>query len=320
MSINKIGILTSGGDAPGMNAAVRAVVLAGLNANKEVYFIYDGYKGLIEGHIEKATREAVQDINLRGGTILHSARLPEFKEVTVREKAVAILKEIGIDALVVIGGDGSWMGALRLYEMGINCVGLPGTIDNDISSCDYTIGFDTALNTICSSVDKLKDTSYSHHRCALIEVMGRYCGDLAMYSGIACGADIIISSDMYLSKEQIIEEVKALQAKGKQYIIIIVTEHTYNVHELAKEIEAGTGIETREEVVGRIQRGGSPTAFDRILATRMGVYAVDLICEGKSGICVGLKGSDLVYYNIEDALKIERKNSNDLIDVIKKVR
>ena len=150
--------------------------------------------------------------------------------------------------------------------------------------------------------------------------MCRYCGDLSMYSGIACGADIIISSDMYLSKEQIIEEVKALQAKGKQYIIIIVTEHTYNVHELAKEIEAGTGIETREEVVGRIQRGGSPTAFDRILATRMGVYAVDLICEGKSGICVGLKGSDLVYYNIEDALKIERKNSNDLIDVIKKVR
>ena len=320
MSVTKIGILTSGGDAPGMNAALRAVVLSGINAGKEVYVVYDGYKGLVEGNIKKADRDFVLDINLRGGTILHSARLPEFKELAVREKAVENLKKFGIDALVVIGGDGSWMGALRLSEMGINCVALPGTIDNDIASSDYTIGFDTAMNTICESVDKLKDTSASHHRCALIEVMGRYCGDLAMFSGIACGADIIISNDLHLSKEQTIQQVKDLIAKGKQYIIIIITEHTYNVHEFAKEIEKATGIETREEVVGRIQRGGSPSAYDRVLASRMGVYAVDLLCEGKTGICVGLDGNSLTYYNIEDALRMDRKDSNELIDVIKKLR
>ncbi len=320
MSINKIAVLTSGGDAPGMNAAVRSIIRTGLFYGKEMFVVYDGYKGLIENNIQKVDRSFVTDILTRGGTIIHSARLPEFKEKEVRELAVKNLKALGIDALCVIGGDGSYMGALRLHEMGINCVGLPGTIDNDISSSEFTIGFDTALNTICESVDKLRDTSSSHGRCSVIEVMGRYCGDLAMYAGIACGADIIISSDLPMSKEETFKNVKDMMAQGRRSIIIIITEHICDVHEFAKEIEKECGIETREEVVGRIQRGGSPTANDRILAARMGVYAVELLVDGKSGICIGSKGNDLTYYNIEDALKMKRQLKNDMIDVVVKLR
>ncbi|MCR5079402.1 MAG: ATP-dependent 6-phosphofructokinase, partial [Bacilli bacterium] len=191
--IKNIGVLTSGGDAPGMNCAIRAVVRAGLKYNLGVYGIYDGYKGLVEGNIVPLDRHSVSDIISRGGTVLHTARLREFKEVSVRQKGVDNLKKFGIDALVVIGGDGSYMGAKKLTEMGINCVGLPGTIDNDIASTDYTIGFDTCLNTICDCVDKIRDTTESHQRCAVIEVMGNHCGDLAMFSGIAEGAEMIIT-------------------------------------------------------------------------------------------------------------------------------
>lgn len=320
MGINKIAVLTSGGDAPGMNAAVRAIIRTGIACGKDMFVVYDGYKGLIEGNIQPVDRSFVTDIITRGGTIIHSARLPQFKEKEVRQVAVDNLQKLGIDALCVIGGDGSYMGALRLSEMGINCVGLPGTIDNDISSSEYTIGFDTALNTICNSVDKLRDTSSSHGRCSIIEVMGRYCGDLAMYAGIACGADIIISSDLPLSKEDTIKSVKEMMAQGRRSIIIVITEHTYDVHDFAKQIEAECGIETRGEVVGRIQRGGSPSAYDRVLAARMGVYAVELLCEGKSGICIGSKGNDLTYYNIEEALKMKRQLKNDMIDVVVKLR
>lgn len=320
MSIKRIGVLTSGGDAPGMNAAIRAIVRAGLAAGMETFVVYDGYKGLIDNNIVQVDRSFVSEIITRGGTLIHSARLPEFKEEKVRQIAVNNLKEHGIDALVVIGGDGTYMGAKALTEMGINCIALPGTIDNDIASTDFTIGFDTCLNTICDAVDKLRDTSFSHHRCSVIEVMGRYCGDLAIHAGMGCGADIIISSDHPLTKEDAINAINDMHQNGRSHIIVIVTEHLCDVHAFAKEIEKETGIETRAEVLGRIQRGGSPSARDRILAAEMGVYAVDLLREGKGGRCVGIRGDQLVDYDIMDALAMKRNKNELLLKVIQKLR
>lgn len=320
MSIKRIGVLTSGGDAPGMNAAIRSIVRAGLAADMETFVVYDGYKGLIDNNIVQVDRSFVSEIITRGGTLIHSARLPEFKDVKVREIAVNNLKARGIDALVVIGGDGTYMGAKALTEMGINCIALPGTIDNDIASTDFTIGFDTCLNTICDAVDKLRDTSFSHHRCSVIEVMGRYCGDLAIHAGMGCGADIIISSDHPLTKEDAIKAINEIHQKGRSHIIVIVTEHLCDVHAFAKEIEKETGIETRAEVLGRIQRGGSPSARDRILAAEMGVYAVDLLREGKGGRCVGIRGDQLVNYDIMDALAMKRDKNELLLKVIQKLR
>ncbi len=320
MSIKRIGVLTSGGDAPGMNAAIRAIVRAGLAANMETFVVYDGYKGLIDNNIVQVDRSFVSEIITRGGTLIHSARLPEFKDVNVRQIAVNHLKEHGIDALVVIGGDGTYMGAKALTEMGINCIALPGTIDNDIASTDFTIGFDTCLNTICDAVDKLRDTSFSHHRCSVIEVMGRYCGDLAIHSGIGCGADIIISSDHPLTKEDAIASINKMHQSGRSHIIVIITEHLCDVHAFAKEIEKETGVETRAEVLGRVQRGGSPSARDRILAAQMGAYAVDLLREGKGGRCVGIRGDHLVDYDIMEALAMKRNKNESLLKVIQKLR
>ncbi len=320
MEINRIGVLTSGGDAPGMNAAVRAIVRSGIACGKEMYVIYDGYKGLVDDNIKHVDREFVSEIITRGGTIIHSARLPEFKDPEVRQIAIRNLKSHGIEALVVIGGDGTYQGALALTKMGINCIAIPGTIDNDIASSDYTIGFDTCLNTICDAVDKLRDTSFSHHRCSVIEVMGRYCGDLAIYSGIACGADIIISSDHPLSKEDAFQSIRRIHENGRNHIIVIVTEHLCDVKEFAREIEKETGIETRSEVLGRIQRGGSPSAKDRILAAQMGVKAVSLLCEGKGGRCVGIKNDEIVDFDIEEALKMPRQVRPDLLTVIRYLR
>ncbi len=320
MEISRIGILTSGGDAPGMNAAVRAIVRSGLACGKEMFVIYDGYKGLIDDNIKQVDRAFVSDIITRGGTLIHSARLPEFKEEEVRKIAVNNLKSHGIQALVVIGGDGTYQGALALTKMGINCIAIPGTIDNDIASSDYTIGFDTCLNTICDAVDKLRDTSFSHHRCSVIEVMGRYCGDLAIYSGIACGADIIISSDHPMSKEDAFESIKTIHENGRSHIIVIVTEHLYDVKQFAKEIEEATGIETRSEVLGRIQRGGSPSAKDRVLAAQLGVRAIELLCEGKGGKCVGIQNDKIVDFDIDEALKMPRTVRDDLLSVISYLR
>lgn len=320
MNINKIGVLTSGGDAPGMNAAVRAIVRAGLAEGKEMYVVYDGYKGLIDKNIVKADRSFVSDIITRGGTIIHSARLPEFKDPEVRKIAVQNLKELGIDALVVIGGDGTYMGAKALTEMGINCIAVPGTIDNDIASTDYTIGFDTCCNTICDAVAKLRDTSFSHHRCSVIEVMGRYCGDLAIFSGIASGADIIISSDYQLTTSEIINKIRKMHENGRSHIIVVVTEKLFNVHNLAKEIEDAAGIETKAEVLGRIQRGGSPSCKDRVLAAQLGTYAVELLVAGKGGRCVGVRGDEVVDYDIMEALSMKRNTHDDLVHVIEKLR
>ncbi len=319
--IKKIGILTSGGDAPGMNAAIRSVVRTGISYGIEVYGIYNGYRGLINNEIVKMDRSSVSDIVNRGGTILKTARLPEFVNVEVQKKAVNILKERGIEALVVIGGDGSYRGALDLTKLGINCIGLPGTIDNDIASTDYTIGFDTALNTIIDAVDKIRDTTESHSRCSLIEVMGNHCGDLALFAGIAEGAEIIITPDFTMENEDVFAVLRKMREKdSNKRAIMIVSEKIYpNIHEFAKEIEANTGFSTRATVLGYIQRGGSPSASDRVLAGRMGSYAVDLLVEGKGGRCVGIRGMDLVDYDIHEALKMKKDHHIAMIELVKKI-
>ena len=312
-----IGVLTSGGDAPGMNAAIRAVIRAGLSCGCEMYAIKEGYRGLVEGKIEKVNRSYVSDIIYRGGTILKSARLREFKEESVRKLAVEQLQKHGIDALVVIGGDGTYMGAKKLTEMGINCIGIPGTIDNDIASSDYTIGFDTCLNTICYCVDKLRDTSASHQRCSLIEVMGNNCGDLALFSGVACGAEMIITPDHPISEEEIIANLNIIKNNAKRNAMIIASENIFpNIHEFANRVTRETGFECKAEVLGRIQRGGSPSAFDRVLAARLGTKAIDLLMEGKGGLCVGVVKNKIVEYDIYEALQLPRNKHLDLLRII----
>lgn len=316
--VKRIGILTSGGDAPGMNCAIRAVVRAGLSYGLEVYGVYDGYKGLIEGKIEKLERKSVSDIVNRGGTILRTARLPEFKDEAVRQKAVDILHERGIEALVVIGGDGSYMGAKKLSEMGINCIGLPGTIDNDIASTDYTIGFDTALNTIVDCVDKIRDTTESHSRCSIIEVMGNRCGDLALFSGLAEGAEMILTPDHPIPEEEIIETLRKMKEKDSdKRAIVIVSEKQYSdIHAWARHIQETTGFDTRATVLGHVQRGGSPSAFDRVLAARMGEYAVECLVEGKGGRCVGIIDNKIVDYDIYEALALPRDKHVSMLRIV----
>ncbi len=307
--MKKIAVLTSGGDAPGMNNAVRAVVRAGINKGFEVYGVYGGYKGLVEGEIKKlSVLDTANKLN-QGGTFLFSARLPEFKEVSVREKAVKNLNEKGIDYLVVVGGDGSYMGAKKLTEMGIKTIGIPGTIDNDIVSTDYTIGFDTALNTAVEAIDKVRDTSSSHNRCTVVELMGRDCGDLTIHASIATGADIVITKETGFDKEQVVKEVRKMHDAGEVKVIIAIAEHITDVHEFSKYVEKETGYVTRGLVLAHIQRGGSPTAFDRILASRMGVYAVELLEEGHTGRCIGLVNNKLQHFDILEALDLERVES-----------
>lgn len=301
--VKKIGVLTSGGDAPGMNAAIRGVVRTALSKGIEVYGIYDGYLGLYEGRIEKLDRSSVSDVINRGGTFLGSARFPEFKEVAVREKAIENLKAHGIEALVVIGGDGSYMGAKKLTEMGYPCIGLPGTIDNDIAGTDYTIGYLTALNTVIDAIDRLRDTSSSHQRISIVEIMGRHCGDLTLMAAIAGGCEYIITPENDLDKNALIQNIQDGIEKGKKHAIIAMTELQMDPDELAKDIEKATGRETRATVLGHIQRGGCPTAFDRILASRMGNYAVHLLLEGHGGRCVGIQKEELVHHDIIDAIE-----------------
>ena len=312
----KIVILTSGGDAPGMNAALRAVTCAALKKGIEVFAIYDGYKGMVEGNIKKLTKEDVDEILNKGGTIIRSARLPEFKELEVRKKAVEQLKKHGIDAIVVIGGDGSYMGAKKLDEMGIRCVGLPGTIDNDISSTDITIGFDTSLNTIVEEIEKIKDTGKSHSRCMLVEVMGNRCDDLALYSAIATGANIVISKNHMLSNQQVIDDLKARRNKGEIFELIVIAEKLIDSEKLLKDIQENTDWDARLTVLGHTQRGGIPTAMEKVRATQMGYYAVKLLTEGITGVCVGIKDGKLVHEDILEALKKESLVSNNMIEII----
>ncbi len=309
--IKKIGVLTSGGDAPGMNAAIRAVIRAALAKGIEVYGIRDGYLGLHRDRIEKLDRRSVSDIINRGGTMLGSARFPAFKEESVRREAIANLNKHGIEALVVIGGDGSYMGAKKLTEMGYPCIGLPGTIDNDIAGTDFTIGFDTALNVVMEAIDRLRDTSTSHKRISVVEVMGRHCGDLAMAAAVAGGAEFVIVPEKGFKKEELLAQIDEGISSGKCHAIITICEHVTDVNALANLIELHTGLETRATILGHIQRGGSPTARDRILASRMGAYAVDLLIEGQGGRCVGLLKNELVHHDIIDCIENMKRPFNE---------
>ena len=298
----KIAILTSGGDAPGMNAAIRAVVRAALVADYEPYVVYYGYKGLYEDNIEAVQRNFVSEIINRGGTIIGTARLPQFVNADVQQKAAENLKKRGIENLVVIGGDGSYRGALSLSHYGIKTICLPGTIDNDISSTDYTIGFDTALNTIVEAIDKLRDTSSSHQRCSIIEVMGRNCGDLAVQAGIASGAELILSSERVMTKDNILDELVNAKASGKHHEIVVVSEKLFDVNKLAQEIEEKVGMETRATVLGHIQRGGKPSAKDRVLASLMGAKAVDAVKSSYKSCCVGLRNNQIQIMDLKRSL------------------
>ena len=309
--IKKIGVLTSGGDSPGMNAAIRAVVRAGLSAGLEVYGIRDGYLGLHQDRISKLERHSVSDVINRGGTFLGSARFPAFKEESVRREAIENLKKHGIDALVVVGGDGSYMGAKKLTEMGYPCVGLPGTIDNDIAGTEFTIGFDTALNVVMEAIDRLRDTSTSHKRISVVEVMGRHCGDLAMSAAVAGGAEFVVVPEKGFNKAELLAQIDDGISKGKRHAMVTICEHVTDVNALAKEIEAHTGLETRATILGHIQRGGSPTARDRIMASRMGAYAVELLLTGVGGRCIGLQENKLVHHDIIDCIENMKRPFDD---------
>lgn len=308
--MKKIGVLTSGGDSPGMNPAIRAVVRKAIFHDLEVYGIYNGYAGLISGNIKKLELGSVGDIIQRGGTMLHSARCPEFKAREVQQQGIKQLQDHGIEGLVVIGGDGSYMGAKALTEQGYPCVGVPGTIDNDIPGTEFTIGFDTALNTIIDALDKIRDTATSHERTFIIEVMGRDAGDLALWSGLAGGAETILIPEAGYDMNEIAERLRKGQERGKKHSIIVVAEGVCSGVEFGKELEAATNFDTRVSVLGHIQRGGSPTAFDRVLASRLGARAVELLIEGKGGRAVGIEKNRLVDYDIIEALA--RKHTLDL--------
>ena len=309
--IRRIGVLTSGGDSPGMNAAIRAVTRVALASGIEVMGIRDGYRGLVSGNYVLLDKSHVADRLDRGGTFLGSARLPEFKDDEVQDKAVEMLQAHQIDAVVVVGGDGSYRGALALTRKGINCIGLPGTIDNDIPCTDYTIGFDTALNTVVEAIDKLRDTSSSHHRCSVVEVMGNHCGDLALYSAISCGAEIVITPETGFDEADVLERLKYLDATLKKNHAI-VSEKITDVDSLARKISTHTSFAGRSTILGHVQRGGSPTASDRVLASRMAEKAVDLLVKGKGGMCVGIVNNEIVATPIEEALSQARKSRKHL--------
>lgn len=318
--MKKIGVLTSGGDAPGMNAAVRAVVRKAIYHDLEVYGIYGGYAGLISGNIKKLELGSVGDIIHRGGTILYSARCEEFKTKEGQQQGIEQLNKFGIEGLVVIGGDGSYRGAKALTEQGFPCVGVPGTIDNDIPGTDFTIGFDTALNTVIDAIDKIRDTATSHERTFIIEVMGRDAGDLALWSGLAGGAETILIPEENYSMDDIANRLKKGSERGKKHSIIIVAEGVGSGVEIAKQIESATNYDTRVSVLGHMQRGGTPTANDRVLASRLGARAVELIMEGKGGRAVGIVRNELVDYDIIEALeKREHQIDNGILKLSKEL-
>ena len=309
--IKTIGILTSGGDAPGMNAAIRAVVRTAIARGLKVKGIKKGYQGLLNEEIVDMEAKDVSDIIQRGGTILGTARCLEFKEAEGQKKGAEICKKHGIDGIVVIGGDGSYRGAQALSRLDINTIGLPGTIDLDIACTEYTIGFDTAVNTAMQAIDKVKDTSSSHERCSIIEVMGRNAGYIALWCGIANGAEDILLPEKYDYNEQnIINNIITNRKHGKTHHIIINAEGIGHSTSMARRIEAATGIETRATILGYMQRGGSPTAKDRYYASIMGAYAVDIMLEGKTNRVVGYQHGEFIDFDIEDALQME-KGIND---------
>lgn len=305
--IRTIAVLTSGGDAPGMNAAIRSVVRTAISRGLKVKGIKRGYNGLLNEEIIDMQPRNVSDIIQRGGTILGTARCLEFKKPEYQKKGADICRKHGIDGIVVIGGDGSYRGAQALSRQGINTVGLPGTIDLDIACTEYTIGFDTAVNTAMEAIDKVKDTSSSHERCSIIEVMGRHAGYIALWCGIANGAeDVLIPEKYEFDEQEIINHIIESRKKGKSHHLIINAEGIGHSTSMARRIEAATGIETRATILGYMQRGGNPTARDRFYASIMGAYAVDVMLQGKTNRVVGYKGGKFVDFDIEEALQMQK--------------
>lgn len=306
--IKKIGVLTSGGDAPGMNAAIRAVVRKAIVSGIRVMGIKKGFQGLLNEEIFEMERNHVSEIIQRGGTVLGTARSSEFRELEGQVKAAEICRKQGIDALVIIGGDGSYRGALDLSKQGINTIGIPGTIDLDIACTEYTIGFDTAVNTAMQAIDKVRDTSSSHERCSIIEVMGRNAGYIALWCGIANGAEDILIPGKYNYNEQVIvDNIICNRKKGKTHHIIINAEGIGHSTSMARRIEAATGMETRATILGYMQRGGSPTCKDRYYASIMGAYAADILCQGKQNRVVGYQHGEFLDFDIADALKMQKE-------------
>ena len=308
--MKRIGVLTSGGDSPGMNAAIRAVVRKAIFHGLEVYGVYNGYAGLIEGKIKKLELGSVGDTIHRGGTMLHTARCPEFKTMEGQHKAIGQLKTCDIHGLVVIGGDGSYRGAQKLAELDFPTIAIPGTIDNDIPGTDFTIGFDTALNTVVEAIDKIRDTATSHERIFVIEVMGRHAGDIALWSGLAGGAESILIPEEPIDIHQVISKVNRGYNRGKKHSIIVVAEGVASAFDIARQMKEIGKLDTRVTVLGHIQRGGSPTATDRVLASRMGSKAVELLLEGKSGRAVGIQNNRIVDDDIADMLS-EKHEADD---------
>ena len=316
--ISTIGVLTSGGDAPGMNAAIRAVVRKACASGKRVKGIRRGYQGLLEEDIIDMDRQSVSDIIDTGGTILFTARCAEFRTEEGQKKGAEICRKHHIDGLVVIGGDGSFAGAQKLANLGINTVGVPGTIDLDIACTEYTIGFDTAVNTAMQAIDKVRDTSTSHERCSIIEVMGRNAGYIALWCGIANGAERILMPEEHdFDEQEIIADIKECQKRGKKNYIIINAEGIGDSINMAKRIEAATGMETRATILGHMQRGGSPTCKDRVYASIMGSMAVDLLLQGKTNRVVGYKEGRFTDFDIEEALAMKKTISDYQYDVAK---
>lgn len=316
MSTKTIAVLTSGGDAPGMNAALRAVVRTAISYGMHVYGVRRGYNGLLNGDMIEMNLRSVSDIIHHGGTALYTARSPEFNTPAGVQKAADKCRAMGIDGVVVIGGDGSFRGARDLTNAGIPCIGVPGTIDNDIACTEYTVGFDTAMNTAMEMVDRLRDTTESHDRCSVVEVMGRRCGDLALHTGIAVGATAILVPEVpYDFERDVIQRMKFTQKTGKKHFIIVVAEGVGGVEQLAKNIQDETGIESRATVLGHVQRGGSPTLRDRVMASRMGYHAVELLERGIGNRVVAYRESKVVDFDITEALQMERVFDKKLYEI-----
>ncbi|MFJ5768316.1 6-phosphofructokinase [Psychrobacillus sp. NPDC093180] len=317
--MKRIGVLTSGGDAPGMNAAIRAVVRKAIYEGLEVVGIFHGYQGLIDGNMEELNLGSVGDIIQRGGTKLYSARCPEFRTEEGQQKAIEQLKANGIEGLVVIGGDGSYRGSMTLTKKGFPCVGIPGTIDNDIPGTDYTLGFDTALNTVIDCIDKIRDTATSHDRTFIVEVMGRDAGDLALWAGLAGGAETIIIPEVNMNMEEVVERLKSGTSRGKKHSIIIVAEGVMSGSEFATKLMEQANIETRVSVLGHIQRGGSPTGRDRVLASMFGAKAVEVLMAGNGGRAVGIQNHEVVDYDMNEAFERNEVFDKDMYQLSKEL-
>lgn len=315
-----IGVLTSGGDAPGMNAAVRAVTRTAIDKGFKVIGIRRGYNGLLNGDMVELNARSVSDIIQRGGTEIFTARCKEFKDWEYVLKAKDNALAANMAGIVVIGGDGSFRGAADLSKAGIPCVGIPGTIDNDIQCTEYTIGYDTAMNTVMEMVDKLRDTSHSHERCAVVEVMGRNAGHIALNTGIACGATAILVPEVeYDLEKDVIAKIKEGQAAGKEQFIIVVAEGIGGTEEMARKIEAATGVESRATILGHVQRGGSPTVRDRVMASEMGYYAVELLEKGIGNRVIGLKDGKVCDYDIQEALAMKKPFNERLYKIANEI-